>query len=35
MAAHRGTIEGDGGAEREAPVFFGWATGRRWLVPGD
>lgn len=33
MAAHRGTIESEGGAGSEASVFLGWATGRHWLVP--
>ena len=35
MAAHRGTIEGHGGAEREAPVFLGWTTRGHWLVADD
>ena len=32
MAAHRGTIEGDGGAEREARGFLGWTPRGHWLV---
>lgn len=35
MAAHRGTIESEGGAGSEASGLLGSATGRHWLVPDD